>query len=138
MVSIKLNFCKQQGFTLIEVLVASTIVIMSIGTLLQLFSAGLSQNHKVGQLAHLLSAQRTIIAKLGQINPAKQQSGEGIMQGLSYHWETKVTKPYKPIYLGSEDFPREIALHTFFIQIEKPTGNKYQFELQQVGWRDKK
>lgn len=136
MASMKSSFCKnQRGFTLIEVLVASTIVIMSIGTLLQLFSAGLNQNHKVGQLAHLLSAQRTITARLEQINLAKQQTGDGIAQGLNYQWKAKIDKPYRSI--GGQDenkLTQKIALQTIFVQIEKPRGGKYLFDFQQLSW----
>lgn len=122
---------------MIEVLVASTIVVMSIGTLLQLFSAGLNQNQKVAQLAHLLSAQRTIMARLEQINPAQQQTGDGIAQMLNYHWKAKTSNPYKLIYQEETDFPREIALFTLSVHIEKPRGGQYFFDIQKLGWRDK-
>lgn len=138
MVSMRSNFYKNQhGFTLIEVLVASTIVIMSLGTILQLFSSGLSQNHKVGQLAHLLSAQRTIVAKLEQINPAKQEKGKGVVQGLSYQWIAKITEPYQLVYQLENDFPREVAIYNITVDITKPRQGKYQFILQRLGWRNK-
>jgi prepilin-type N-terminal cleavage/methylation domain-containing protein len=129
---------KQQGFTLIEVLVASTIVIMSIGTILQLFSVGLDQNQRVAQLAHLLTAQRTVIARIEQINPAHQQKGQGAAAALSYQWEAKILQPYKKMYEEESFFPRELALFNINVQIEKPRGGVYQFDLQQIGWRSKK
>ena len=139
MVSMKLA-CnkKQQGFTLIEVLVASAIVIMSIGTILQLFSVGLDQNQRVAQLAHLLTAQRTITAELEQINPAQQQKGQGVTAALSYQWEAKIVLPYKNIYEEESFFPQELALYNINVQIEKPRDGRYQFNLQQIGWRSKK
>jgi len=128
---------KQQGFTLIEVLVASAIVIMSLGTLLQLFSSGLKQNQKVGELAHILSAQRTIIARIEHINPTQQKKGQGSAQGLNYQWRAKLTEPYVLIHEEETYFPREIALHTIDVQITKPLGGTYPFSFQRLGWRNK-
>jgi len=110
---------------------------MSLGTLLQLFSSGLQQNKKVGELAHLLSAQRTIVARIEQINPTKQQKGQGIAQGIPYQWQAKINQPYQLIYQAENDFPQEIALHTIQIQMTKPQGKQYQFSIQQLGWRNK-
>ncbi len=129
---------KQQGFTLIEVLVASTIVIISIGTILQLFSVGLDQNQRVAQLAHLLTVQRTVTAKLEQLNPAQQQKGQGISVGLNYQWQAKILLPFTQIHQEESFFPRQLALYDIDVKIEKPRGGIYQFNLQQIGWRSKK
>jgi len=128
----------QRGFTLIEVLVASAIVIMSIGTLLQLFTSGLYANQRIGEHAHLLTAQRTIAAQFDQTNPAQHQKGEGIAESLNYHWQVKRIEPYQTIYEAENDFPREIALFLIRVSLRKPRGGSYEFEIQQIGWRDKK
>jgi hypothetical protein len=105
--------------------------------LLQLFSSGLYQNQKVGQLAHLLSAQRTIIARLEQVNPAKQNKGVGVAQALDYQWTVKIVEPYQLVYQFEDDFPRELALYTITVDIKKPRQGGYQFTLQKLGWRNK-
>jgi len=126
----------QHGFTLIEVLVAAAIVIMSIGTIMQLFGSGLDQNKRIGQLAHLLTAQRTIMARMEYINPAQQAEGEGVAETLHYQWHAKIAEPYQRIYQEENSFPREIALFTINVQIEKPRGGHYQFTLKRLGWRE--
>lgn len=128
----------QQGFTLIEVLIASAILIMSIGTLLQLFTSGLDRNQRIAQYAHLLTAQRTIAARLDQINPAQQQKGDGTAESLNYQWQAKITEPYQVIYEAESDFPRELALYSITVELDKPRGGTHEFEIQQIGWRDKK
>ncbi len=138
MVNMKSSYYKiQQGFTLIEVLVASTIVIISIGTLLQLFSAGLNQNQRVGQLAHLLSAQRTIMARIEQTNPAEQPKGQGIAMALAYQWKAEIIEPYQIIYEEEPLYPREIALFNITVKIKKPRGGTYLFNFHKLGWRNK-
>jgi|LWDU01.1.fsa_nt_gi prepilin-type N-terminal cleavage/methylation domain-containing protein len=129
---------KQSGFTLVEVLVASAIVIMSMGTLLQLFSSGLDRNYRVAEQAQLLVAQRSLVAMMDQVNPAAQKEGKGEIESLEYRWQATQSKPYQTIYEQESHFPRELALFNIEIQINKPRGDVYTFNLQQLGWRNKK
>lgn len=124
-----------KGFTLVEVLVASAIVIMSLGVLLQLFASGLDRNHRAAELAHLLTAQKVIVANLELLNPAQTREGQGIAEGLTYQWSSQVVEHYRRIYQPEAEFPREAALFQLNVQIGRVNGEAYFFSIQQIGWR---
>jgi len=86
----------QNGFTLIEVLVALTIFSISIAVLLTVFSDSLSRfrlnEDRSGAEAHA----RSILAEIGVTRQLQLGEASGQVEG-GYHWTIKTT-PY-----GSED-----------------------------------
>jgi len=127
---------KQSGFTLIEVLIASAIIMASLGVLLQLFGSGLSQTKKAGQAAHNLSVQRTIERQFLDINPALQQEGEGKAGGVGYRWHAVKIEPFRLFYDSEPGQNRLFAL--FLITVRFEIGNtKKQFHISQLGWKSK-
>jgi len=123
------------GFTLIEVLVASAILMMSLGILLQLFASALDREHRVGETAHLLTAQRLIIHTIEGINPAINPNGKGIAEGLHYHWNAVVMEPFKKIQSPQGSIQRELALFSVKIGIVDARGKQHRFNATHLGWR---
>src|SRR5690606_9238010 len=99
---------KQQGFTLIEVLVASAILIASMGVILQLFNAGLSSMHRAGHAQHQLLAQRHIYTALQLVNPSTDTARTGEIIGFQYQWDAeRIGTPYF-IQARSEEHTSEL------------------------------
>jgi len=127
---------EELGFTLVEVLIASAIVMLSMGVLLQLFGSGLDRIQRAGQTAHLLTVQRVIMHTFESINPAIQSEGKAESEGLSYTWKASLREPFRPLR-GSEAYiKREIALFTISISVKTMRGKEYSFNFDQLGWRD--
>lgn len=115
----------QVGFTLVEVLVASAIVISTIGVILQLFSAGLTGIHKAGTAQHLILAERQLYQSLEIIDVSSMPEESGVIAGVDYHW---VAQPDgEPQFMAANDSGSAIMLQLYRIQVDM----KYQSKQQQ-------
>jgi len=130
----------ESGFTLIEVLVASAIIMASIGVLMQLFASGLDRTHRAGEVAHLLTAERSILHELEMVNPAMQQTGEGVVEGVQYHWQAKEKIGMKPVYdadgISGVSSSRQIALFEVQVSMLSERGKSILFTFDLIGWKD--
>ena len=77
---------RQSGFTLIEVLVASSIAIASMGLLLSIFAGGLDRMSRVEVVSQQLIAEKEIVTRLSLVNPAVTATGEGAIGQWRYVW----------------------------------------------------
>jgi len=125
----------ESGFTLIEVLVASVIMMMTIGVLMQLFASGLGQNKKAGHVAHLLVAERAIVHSLERVNPGAQRKGEGVAEGLHYQWHAMIAEPFLPIFDPEGFSKRKVALFTMMVNVQVENKKKHHFQYEKVGWK---
>lgn len=125
------------GFTLIEVMIASAILIASMGLLLQLLGSGLDRLHRVGEHAHLMLVEKEIYSRLNTINAAVQVEGKGVAAGWSYQWKASRLEPYRHISgdLGEIPFARYVALYAIDVTIEWSGDDPVTMELLQLGWR---
>jgi len=129
------RFNKEQGFTLIEVLVASAIAIASIGVLMQLFSSGLNRMHHAGEYAHLLVSERLILEALAQVNPASKAGGEGIAEGFHYRWRTHIESAWLPIYEPMGVLHRQAAIYDVHVTIIRPEHPDADLTFKRLGWK---
>lgn len=74
------------GFTLVEVLVASAIVISAIGVILQLFSGGMAGMHKAGNAQHMILVQRQLYQQIQLLDLTQVKQGVGELSGVTYRW----------------------------------------------------
>ncbi len=126
---------REDGFTLIEVLIASAIIVVSLGVLLQLFASGLAHTQRAGQVAHLIAAQRSIVHTLEVVNPALRSEGKGVAEGLRYQWQASLRKPYRLMYDPGGSSRRDVALFALTVSVKTARGKTYRFTLDQLGWR---
>jgi len=126
----------ESGFTLIEVLVASAIIMASIGVLMQLFASGLDRTQRAGQVAHLLTAQRTIAHELEMLNPAVQKQGEGVAEGIHYRWKVYREAVMKTVYDPDGKLSRQLGLFEVQVTMQHKRGKSRDFTLHLIGWKD--
>jgi general secretion pathway protein I len=69
---------RQKGFSLLEVLVAFSILALSMGVLMQIFSSGLHNVERSGHHVKAVAIAKSLLARLGRETPvlAGEQSGE--------------------------------------------------------------
>jgi len=126
----------ESGFTLIEVLVASAIIMASIGVLMQLFASGLDRTQRAGRVAHMLVAQRAIVHQLAMVNPADQKGGEGVAEGIHYRWEAKTLAPLVPMYDSDHKPWRQFGLFSLHVIMEYGSGKQRDFNMKLIGWQE--
>ena len=132
-----LNRRGQSGFTLVEVLVASSIAIASMGLLLNLFGAGLDRMARVELQSQQLIVEKAVTLQLAEVNPAAETQGEGRAGDWVYRWQTTRITPFRQgtDFIDGAIEPRDFALFLISIDLQKPGRNARSFELRQVGWR---
>ena len=123
---------KQQGFTLIEVLVASAILIASMGVILQLFNAGLSGMHRAGHAQHQLLAQRHIYTALQLVNPSTDTARTGEIIGFQYQWDAeRIGTPYF-IQANESLGGTNLQLYRFMVSMDDGTNEPVTFEFTRM------
>lgn len=87
---------RQRGFSLLEVLVAFTILALAVGTILSLFATGLRNTAVASDYARALTLAESQLAYYQGIDPQRLESGlsEGEEQGFT--WRSRVT-PYEDV-----------------------------------------
>lgn len=109
----------QAGYTLIEVLVALTILAMSLSVLMRIFSAGLSSIGVSADYAHavLLAESRLAAAAAGPFIPGETQGSDGDR----FRWTTLV----REYALEGRDDTEALPVEAFMITVvvEWPHGD---------------
>ncbi|UCX03974.1 PulJ/GspJ family protein [Shewanella sp. HL-SH4] len=99
---------KQQGFTLIEVLIAATILFAVIGAVSQTYQGALIASTKATRSAELLGVTPllldTIRFRLKLENKTNTINDEGIINGFEFYWTaTVIEKGSPPSRFSPED-----------------------------------
>lgn len=127
----------ERGFGLIEVLVASVILVTLLAVTLPLFDAGNRQIHRAEQVEKILSVKKRVFNRLSSINPAEISSGDGIDNGVYYRWSAKQKGVYRSQY--DPDFGTNTKLAMFkvsvFLAEEKNEIVLDSFEFDLIGWQ---
>ena len=86
--NLKIN--KQQGFSLLEILIAFSILALSLGILLKIFSAGVNTAVVAEDYTAAVQIAESLMAKTGVETPlqAGQASGQ---ENKKYHWWVEVS-----------------------------------------------
>jgi len=119
---------------LIEVLVASAIVVASIGVLLQIFASGLDRIHRSGNVAHRILIERQIVSDLKAINPVLQHSGEGIVEGWNYRWRADKLTEFRAMQISGSLTTKKAALFNINVDLIQGEELEHTFELLLLGW----
>jgi general secretion pathway protein I len=117
---------KQQGFSLLEILVAFSILAVSLGILLKIFSGGVDTAIVAEDYTIAVQIAESLIAKTGSEIPLKdhQSSGE---ENEKYHWQLTIS----PYLLGSEDIdPKTIPAELFKVSVTVDWGEGDNRQIQ--------
>jgi len=127
------NCSKQDGFTLIEVLIAAAIITATIGVILQLFSSATMRTHKAASHAHLILAQKQIYQRLSALNLTTVSQGNGEIENLKYQWKAQAKTQQYPIH--SNDFLiKKISRYLITVTLQLRNGKKQQLHWEQLAW----
>jgi len=81
---------KQQGFSLLEILIAFSILALSLGILLKIFSAGVNTAVVAEDYTAAVQIAESLMAKTGVETPLQAGQDSGL-ENEKYHWLVEVT-----------------------------------------------
>ena len=81
---------KQQGFSLLEILIAFSILALSLGILLKIFSAGVNTALVAEDYSAAVQIAESLMAKTGVETPLQANQASGL-ENEKYHWLVEVS-----------------------------------------------
>ena len=87
---------RQNGFTLLEVLVAFVILAVALGLLLGMLSRGLKQVAQAGNETEASLHAQSLLDALGTLEPIEPGVREGEFERGRYHWRLEVAESEDP------------------------------------------
>lgn len=128
---------RNSGFTLIEVLIASAIAVASMGLLLSLFGNGLDRLERIENQAQQIVVEKEILSRLSLVNPAKENSGKGVIGDWGYNWTASPLTNFQHVtdYFGAAPYPRYVALFKIDIEIQPDDSQALELQVERLGWQ---
>ncbi|MDD5274557.1 MAG: prepilin-type N-terminal cleavage/methylation domain-containing protein [Methylovulum sp.] len=126
---------KQQGFSLLELLIAFSILALSLSILLKIFSSGVNTAIVAEDYTVAVQIAESLMAKAGVETPLRvgQISGE---ENGNYHWLVE-TNPYQFNPEGLA-LPTKVEFFKVNVTVSWGDGNERQLELSTIKLVNKK
>ncbi|EGR10459.1 prepilin-type N-terminal cleavage/methylation domain protein [Vibrio cholerae HE48] len=126
----------QNGFTLIEVLVALAILAAGFSVIFQMFQqSGITAN-SISQVQQRIDIEQSIFMTLSHINPSQKQKGIGELGNVTFQWKAVPISPL--LKVRSEDDTNQYHVQIYNINVIYQVTNKAgQFDFEQMGWEKK-
>ncbi|MEQ1544234.1 type II secretion system protein [Methyloglobulus sp.] len=110
---------KQQGFSLLEILIAFSILALSLGILLKIFSGGVNTAVVAEDYTIAVQIAESLIAKTGSEIPLKDHQSSGD-ENKKYHWSLSIS----PFFLSGEGIdPKAATAQLFKINVTVNWGD---------------
>ncbi len=99
---------KQYGFSLLEILIAFSILAISLGILLKIFSTGVTTARIADDYTNAAQIANNLLAKTGIETPLKITEKFGVENDI-YHWKVRINpKTFISPELNLQDLPIEL------------------------------
>lgn len=127
---------RNNGFTLIEVLVAITILVSAFSVIFPMFNQTGNQLARAEQWQRRLSIEKNIYQSLSIINPLHQTSGRGTISEVEFTWEATPLSAQINSRSELEEGGR-FMMQMFEIAITYTLdGKKQTLTFEQLGWNE--
>jgi prepilin-type N-terminal cleavage/methylation domain-containing protein len=130
---------RQDGFALIEVLVALAIVSIALVPIFEMQTLLASASSRARDLASRLNLVETALDYMKEINPMSDPQGEVAMEASKLRWTAvqlqEFERPESAVYGGGGT----LGLFAVSLMIQSPTERTlWSGDIHLVGWRDDK
>lgn len=126
---------KQQGFSLLEAIVALVLITTTGLALYDWINTNLNNLYRVQHLHDRHAAIRNAIAFVETINPLKNARGESTVGVYTFRWESEVIKPPKDGTSGLKGLGLyQVGLYNVKIDILREDDAITTVTLQQIGY----
>ncbi|MGZ8143689.1 MAG: prepilin-type N-terminal cleavage/methylation domain-containing protein [Methylosarcina sp.] len=121
MQTIKLSRSSQSGFSLLEILVAFSILAIALGVLLNIFSSGVETAAVAEEYTSAVQIAETLMARTGVESPLQQGQNDGI-ENDKYRWSVTIA-PYELVLddLDAGSLPATLFMVT--VRVGWESGN---------------
>jgi general secretion pathway protein I len=110
---------KQQGFSLLEILIAFSILALSLGILLKIFSGGVNTAMAAEDYTIAVQIAESLIAKTGLEIPLKDHQSSGD-ENKKYHWSLSIS----PFFLRGEGIdPKTATVQLYKVNVTVNWGD---------------
>lgn len=135
---------KQLGFTLVEILIAATILFIVVGLVAEVYRAANLSGGKASRSADAALVtpllMDTIQARVRQAQPDEKFSEQGVLLGFRFEWQAQVIKKggSAPRFSPENEFPvsGETRFYLWQVDLTLESGS-YQrsFQFTELSWR---
>jgi general secretion pathway protein I len=112
----------QRGFSLLEILVAFSILSIMLGILLNIFSSGVRIAHVTGNYATAVQIAESLMAKVNFEIALQESQQQGIIDDL-YQWQVTI-EDYIPDVEEWEPESNPVQLYKVLVNVSWQTGQK--------------
>ena len=133
---------RARGFTLIEVLIAATILFVAIAVTADTYRSALGASRRAARTVRLLTPLPLIVAAVGATlrdQPAETREGEDDVLGVHYRFEAKTVRfappprRFDPDQTEFRDYPRRYRLYDVTLTLSAD-GVERVYLYQEVAW----
>jgi general secretion pathway protein I len=123
---------KQQGFSLLEILIAFSILALSLGILLKIFSAGVNTSIVAEDYTAAVQIAESLMAKTGVETPLQEGQASGL-ENKKYHWLVEVsTFVFNPENIDSTTIAAALYKIKVIVSWGDDNANDRQVELTTI------
>jgi len=123
---------KQEGFSLLEILIAFSILALSLGILLKIFSAGVNTAMVAEDYTAAVQIAESLMAKTGVETPLQAGDASGV-ENEKYHWQVVVSPfEFNPDNVDTSAITAELFKVKVIVSWGDDTANDRQVELTTV------
>lgn len=132
-----MNDVRQNGFTLLEAIVALVILSTAGLAMFSWLNTNLQTTHRIQALSAELNAKENALEYMKSINPMQTNQGQALIGDITIKWDSK---PIIPPMDGA-NYPNgmslyQIALYETSIRMDKTDNPSWiTFKIQQMGYR---
>lgn len=124
------------GFSLLEAIIALTVMATSLIALYSWLSSSAIAVSRVQESARSLENQRTALAIIETLNPLSEPVGERRLESLTVRWKARpLTETRVGVSRAGLPSAFDLALYELDVEVQREDGTSSEFQVRRAGWQ---